>query len=133
MIIDTNKKRLDVCKQAAKCSIAHPDDLEVLDNHYDIVFDAVGFAKTRQKSIQTIRQGGLIIHIGLSQGTGDFDFRKTLIQKIDELKQLGRNYTDETLMNILKLVSHATKYENNGRDYLINLNTKYHMQDICLQ
>ena len=51
----------------------------------------------------------------------DFDFRKTLPQKIDELKQLGRNYTDETLMNILKLVSHATIYENNGRDYLLNL------------
>ena len=47
MIIDINKKRLDVCKQAAKCSIAHPDDSEVLDNHYDIVFDAVGFTTTR--------------------------------------------------------------------------------------
>ena len=28
----------------------------------------------------------------------DYDFRKTLIQKIDELKQLGRNYTDETFI-----------------------------------
>jgi L-iditol 2-dehydrogenase len=81
-IIDTNKKRLDVCKKASNCNIAHPDDSIVLDNYYDIVFDAVGFATTRQKSIQTVKQGGVIIHIGLSQAAGEFDFRKTTLQEI---------------------------------------------------
>lgn len=81
-IIDTNKKRLDVCKKASNCNIAHPDDSNVLDNYYDIVFDAVGFATTRQKSIQTVKQGGVIIHIGLSQAAGEFDFRKTTLQEV---------------------------------------------------
>ena len=81
-IIDKNAKRLDVCKKASNCNIAHPDDSNILNNNYDIVFDAVGFATTRQKSIQTIKQGGVIIHIGLSQATGEFDFRKTTLQEV---------------------------------------------------
>ena len=32
--------------------------------------------------IQTVKQGGVIIHIGLSQATGEFDFRKTTLQEI---------------------------------------------------
>ena len=81
-IIDKNAKRLDVCKTASNCNIAHPDDSNILNNNYDIVFDAVGFSTTRQKSIQTIKQGGVIIHIGLSQATGEFDFRKTTLQEV---------------------------------------------------
>jgi threonine dehydrogenase-like Zn-dependent dehydrogenase len=81
-IIDTNQKRLDVCKQASKCNIALPDDSHILPNNYDIVFDAVGFATTRQKSIQTIKPGGVIIHIGLSQAGGEFDFRKATLQEV---------------------------------------------------
>jgi len=81
-IIDTNKKRLDVCKNAAGCQIYLPDDHKIKENSYDIVIDAVGFEKTRQKSIECIKQGGSIIHIGLSQPAGDFDFRKTTLQEI---------------------------------------------------
>jgi len=81
-IIDTNLKRLDVCKKASNCKISHPDDSSILNNNYDIVFDAVGFTATRQKSIETIKQGGVIIHIGLSQAAGEFDFRKTTLQEI---------------------------------------------------
>ena len=81
-IIDTNKKRLAVCKKVSNCNIAHPNDANVLDNNFDIVFDAVGFATTRQKSIRTVKQGGVIIHIGLSQAAGEFDFRKTTLQEV---------------------------------------------------
>lgn len=81
-IIDMNAKRLDVCNKASNCNIAHPDDSNILNNNYDIVFDAVGYATTRQKSIQTVKQGGIIIHIGLSQANGEFDFRKTTLQEI---------------------------------------------------
>lgn len=92
-IIDTNAKRLDVCKKASNCNIAHPDDSNILDNYYDIVFDAVGFAITRQKSIQTVKQGGVIIHIGLSQAAGEFDFRKTTLQEVTLIGTYG--YTNE--------------------------------------
>ena len=81
-IVDTNIKRLDVCKTASSYEVAHPDDDSIKDNNYDIVFDAVGFEITRKKSIQCIQQGGVIIHIGLSQPAGKFDFRKTTLQEI---------------------------------------------------
>ena len=81
-ITDTNKKRLDACKKASSCAVAHPDDDSVRDNGYDIIFDAVGFEATRKKSIQCVRQGGVIVHIGLSQPAGEFNFRKTTLQEI---------------------------------------------------
>ena len=82
MIVDTNTKRLDVCKKASSYSVSHPDDDGVQVNNYDIVFDAVGFEATRKKSIECVKQGGVIIHIGLSQPAGEFDFRKTTLQEI---------------------------------------------------
>jgi len=82
MIIDTNTKRLDVCKKASSYSVSHPDDDGVQVNNYDIIFDAVGFEATRKKSIQCVKQGGVIIHIGLSQPAGEFDFRKATLQEI---------------------------------------------------
>jgi len=42
----------------------------------------VGFEATRKKSIQCVRQGGVIVHIGLSQPAGEFDFRKATLQEI---------------------------------------------------
>ena len=81
-IVDTNIKRLNVCKTASSYEVALPDDDSIKDNNYDIVFDAVGFEITRKKSIQCIQQGGVIIHIGLSQPAGKFDFRKTTLQEI---------------------------------------------------
>jgi hypothetical protein len=53
-------------------------DKETLDFRDEI--DAVGFADTRKKSIKTVKQGGVIIHIGLSQSGSEFDFRKTTLQ-----------------------------------------------------
>jgi len=81
MIVDTNTKRLVVCKKASSYSVSHPDD-GVKVNSYDIVFDAVGFEVTRKKSIQCVKQGGVIIHIGLSQPAGEFDFRKATLQEV---------------------------------------------------
>jgi threonine dehydrogenase-like Zn-dependent dehydrogenase len=42
----------------------------------------VGFEATRKKSIQCVRQGGVIVHIGLSQPAGEFNFRKATLQEI---------------------------------------------------
>ena len=82
MIVDTNTNRLNVCKKASSYSVSHPDDDGVKVNNYDIVFDAVGFETTRNKSIECVKQGGVIIHIGLSQPTGEFDFRKATLQEV---------------------------------------------------
>ena len=102
IIIDTNSKRLDVCKKAAQCYVAHPEDKSVAINNYDIVIDAVGFEKTRQKSIQSVKQGGLIVHIGLSQPAGEFDFRKATLQEIIFVGTYC--YTDDDFKNTLNLI-----------------------------
>ena len=102
IIIDTNSKRLEVCKKTASCNVAHPDDNSVGINSYNIVIDAVGFEKTRQKSIQSVKQGGLIVHIGLSQPAGEFDFRKATLQEIIFVGTYC--YTDDDFKNTLNLI-----------------------------
>ena len=37
---------------------------------------------TREQAIKVIRPGGIIIHIGLTQPDGSFDFRKATLQEI---------------------------------------------------
>jgi len=102
IIIDTNSKRLEVCKKAASCNVAHPDDNVVEINSYNIVIDAVGFEKTRQKSIKSIKQGGLIVHIGLSQPAGEFDFRKATLQEIIFVGTYC--YTNDDFKNTINLI-----------------------------
>ena len=46
------------------------------------MFDTVGLEITRQQAIKSIKPGGAIIHIGLTQPSGIFDFRKTTLQEI---------------------------------------------------
>ena len=101
-IVDTNIKRLNVCKTASSYEVAHPDDDSIQDNNYDIVFDAVGFEATRKKSIQCIRQGGAILHIGLSQPSGTFDFRKATLQEITFIGTYC--YTNEDFKQSLDLL-----------------------------
>ena len=51
-------------------------------DYFDIVFDTVGLEVTRLQAIRNIKSGGIIIHIGLTQHSGNFDFRKTTLQEI---------------------------------------------------
>jgi len=82
VIVDPNDKRL---KQSLKYLDAEgykPDSKCIISNHFDIVFDTVGLENTRQQAIRCIKPGGIIIHIGLTQPSGSFDFRKTTLQEI---------------------------------------------------
>jgi len=62
---DPNKKRLDECV-----------------NNYDLILESVGLEVTRHQAIKSIAPGGTIIHIGLTQPSGTFDFKKLTIQEI---------------------------------------------------
>ena len=42
----------------------------------------MGLETTRQQAIKCIKPGGIIIHIGLTQPSGNFDFRKATLQEI---------------------------------------------------
>ncbi len=82
VIVDLNKKRLGECSKYLEAQTVHPDSKNIINNHFDIVFDTVGLESTRQQAIKAIKPGGVIIHIGLTQSSGSFDFRKTTLQEI---------------------------------------------------
>ena len=48
----------------------------------DLIFDTVGLEISRQQAIFTITPGGTIIHVGLTQPSGTFNFRKLTIQEV---------------------------------------------------
>ena len=82
IIVDLNEKRLGECFKYLDALTAKPEDKSIIDNSFDIVFDTVGMEVTRQQAIKAIKPGGVIIHIGLTEPRGSFDFRKTTLQEI---------------------------------------------------
>ena len=82
VISDLNEKRLGECSKYLDAKAVKPDSKNIINDHFDIVFDTVGMEVTRQQAIKAIKPGGIIIHIGLTQPSGSFDFRKATLQEI---------------------------------------------------
>lgn len=82
VIIDPNDKRLKESLKYLDAEGFKPGSKSIVSDHFDIVFDTVGLEVTRQQAIRCIKPGGIIIHIGLTQSNGIFDFRKTTLQEI---------------------------------------------------
>ena len=79
---DPNKLRLDECSKYLKAKFVDPKSKELKENEFDVVFDTVGLEVSRQQAIYTAAPGGLIVHVGLTQPEGTFNFRKLTIQEI---------------------------------------------------
>ena len=82
VIVDPNEKRLGECSKYLDATVAKPESKSIVNDSFDIVFDTVGMEVTRKQAIQSIKPGGIIIHVGLTQPSGNFDFRKTTLQEI---------------------------------------------------
>jgi threonine dehydrogenase-like Zn-dependent dehydrogenase len=82
VIIEPNDNRLKESLKYLDADGLKPNSKNILNNHFDVVFDTVGLEVTRQQAIESIKPGGIIIHIGLTQPSGNFDFRKTTLQEI---------------------------------------------------
>ena len=82
VIIDPNDKRLKESLKYLNADGFKPNNKNIINDHYNIVFDTVGLETTRQQAIRCIKPGGIIIHIGLTQPSGTFDFRKATLQEI---------------------------------------------------
>lgn len=48
----------------------------------DLIIDGVGYAATRADATAIVRPGGVIMHIGLGEGTGGLDIRRMTLQEI---------------------------------------------------
>ena len=79
---DPNKLRLDECSKYLEAKFVSPKDKQINENGFDIIFDTVGLELSRQQAIHTIKPGGTIIHVGLTQPAGTFNFRKLTIQEV---------------------------------------------------
>ena len=102
-IIDTNKHRLKECSKHSIASIAHPDSTKIKDYNFDLVFDAVGLNSTRKKSLKKIKEGGVIVHVGLSSRKGGIDFL-TITRK--EIVLLGSFcYTNKEFSKSLSMIA----------------------------
>ena len=103
VIVDPNNNRLKECRKYLDAEAVNPNSKIIIEDHFDIVFDTVGLEATRQQAIKSIKPGGIIIHIGLTQPSGSFDFRKATLQEITFIGTYCYTNKDfEKTLNILK-------------------------------
>ena len=81
-IVEPNDKRLKESLKYLDADGFKPNNKAIISDHFDIVFDTVGLELTRQQSIRCVKPGGVIIHIGLTEQSGSFDFRKATLQEV---------------------------------------------------
>lgn len=78
---ETNALRRQTAKNANAAEVFDPQS-EVLPEKMDIVIDAVGGKQTRQSSFAAVLPGGVIIHVGLLEGSEGLDARRLTLQEI---------------------------------------------------
>ena len=58
------------------------EEEELKENNFDLILESVGLDATRHQAIKSIAPGGTIVHIGLTQSSGTFNFKKLTIQEV---------------------------------------------------
>ena len=81
-ISDPNQKRLNECSKYVDAKTVSPDHKDIKESSFDLVFDTVGLEVSRQQAISVVKPGGIIVHIGLTQPAGSFNFRKATLQEV---------------------------------------------------
>jgi len=81
-ISDPNQKRLNACSKFVEAKTVSPDHKDIKESSFDLVFDTVGLEVSRQQAISVVKPGGIIVHIGLTQPAGSFNFRKATLQEV---------------------------------------------------
>ena len=103
ILSDPNKLRLKECSKYLEAKYVTPNDREISSNNFDIVFDSVGLEISRQQAIEVVKPGGTIIHIGLTQPAGTFNFRKMTLQEVTVIGTYC--YTNKDFEQTLKILS----------------------------
>ena len=102
-LIEINEKRLKVCKNNLNSKVLLPNSKDLRINSFDFVIDAVGNDKTRQTAVQFAKPGSVIVHAGLTNSDGRFDFRKVTLQEISFIGTYCYTAKDfKQTINILK-------------------------------
>ena len=115
VIVDPNNKRLQECSKYLDATSANPESKIIIDNSFDMVFDTVGLEVTRLQAIKSIKPGGVIIHVGLTQPSGSFDFRKATLQEITFIGTYC--YTNRDFKKTLNILSNKDLGSLNWIEY----------------
>ena len=102
-ISDPNNLRLKECSKYVDAKFVGPSDKEVKHDSFDLVFDTVGLEVSRQQAISVVKPGGTIIHIGLTQPAGEFNFRKATLQEITFIGTYC--YTNEDFSQTIQILA----------------------------
>jgi len=103
ILSEPNESRLATCSKNLKSQCLKPNGSELKESSFDLIFDTVGLEITRQSAIKFAKPGSTIIHIGLTQPSGIFDFRKTTLQ---EVMFIGTYcYTNKDFEKTLKILN----------------------------
>ena len=106
VLSDPNKLRLTECAKYLDAKFVKPDDKEVKSNSFDIIFDTVGLEISRKQAIDVVRPGGSIIHIGLTEPAGPFNFRKMTLQEVTVIGTYC--YTNKDFEQTLKILANKS-------------------------
>ena len=79
---ETNPERRNTIEKLGLCDVVDPMATELRPDSFDSVYDAVGNEHTRRSSIQTVRPGGVVMHIGLGSASGEMDVRKMTLAEV---------------------------------------------------
>ena len=102
-IVDFNFKKLEIAKKHTNTSIFQPHQKKLLQQSFDIIYDAVGTNNSREQALNLIKSGGLIMHIGLSEINKGINFLKLTR---NEVKLIGSYaYTNKEFKNSLTMIS----------------------------
>ena len=79
---ETNPERRHTIEKLGLCDVVDPMTTELGSDSFDSVFDAVGNQHTRRSSIQAVKPGGVVMHIGLGSASGEMDVRKMTLAEV---------------------------------------------------
>ncbi len=83
LLAETNALRLKAAFKQNMCTPFDPITNNLAgENSVDVVIDCVGGKPTRAGAIAAVRPGGVIVHVGLMDGTDGMDVRKLTLQEI---------------------------------------------------
>ena len=103
---ETSSLRRSNYESMDSITLHNPIEAKLDANSFDLVLDVVGIEPTRQTSIEVIKAGGVIMHIGLGNGAGQMDARKLTLAEISFLGSYA--YTMSDMQQAIKFLSNGS-------------------------
>ena len=81
-VSELNPGRREAVAKAVGCEVIDPSQSPPPELAYDHVMDAVGAKITRNQAINSIKPGGVVMHVGLQDWASEIDMRKLTLSEI---------------------------------------------------